>query len=170
MATPFALKKLTPDALGQNSESQLQRMKIIEEFKTFISRGNAIELAVGVIIGAAFGKIVTSIVEDLMMPVIGIFAKANFSNLYLPLFPPDRLASGTSLADARAMGPVLAYGNFLTALVNFLIVAWCVFLLVKAMNKFVLRVASKATETPAKIDEDVRLLTEIRDLLAHRKD
>ncbi len=145
-------------------------MKIIQEFKTFISRGNAIELAVGVIIGAAFGKIVTSVVEDLMMPLIGILAKANFSNLYIPLYSPEKLPAGATLEAARALGPVLAYGNFLTTSLNFLIVAWCVFLLVKAINRLAERVASKAAEAPVTTPEDVRLLTEIRDLLAKRKD
>jgi large conductance mechanosensitive channel len=138
-------------------------MKIIDEFKTFISRGNAMDLAVGVIIGAAFGKIVTSVVEDLIMPLVGIIAKADFSNLYLPLFPSELLTATTSLAEARKIGPVFAYGNFVTILINFIIVAFCVFLVVKAINK--LNAKKPEEKPPAATPPDIQLLTEIRDLL-----
>jgi large conductance mechanosensitive channel len=105
-----------------------------KEFKEFAVKGNAIDLAVGVIIGAAFGKIVTSIVEDLIMPPIGkIVGNLDFTNMYLPL--SDKVATGLSLADAKKAGPVFAYGNFLTVTINFIIVAFCIFLVVKAMNK-----------------------------------
>jgi large conductance mechanosensitive channel len=105
-----------------------------KEFKEFAVKGNAIDLAVGVIIGAAFGKIVTSVVEDLLMPPIGrIAGNLDFSNLYIPL--SDKITSGLSLADAKKLGPVFAYGNFITITINFLIVAFCVFLLVKGINK-----------------------------------
>jgi large conductance mechanosensitive channel len=104
------------------------------EFKEFAVKGNAIDLAVGVIIGAAFGKIVASIVEDLLMPPIGkVLGNLDFSNMYVPL--SDKVAYGLSLADARKAGPVFAYGNFITITINFAIVALCVFLLVKAINK-----------------------------------
>ena len=96
-------------------------------------RGNVIDLAVGVIIGAAFGKIVASLVEDIIMPPIGRgLGNLDFSNMYLPL--SDKVAKGLSLVDAKKLGPVLAYGNFLTVLLNFLIVSFCIFLLVKAIN------------------------------------
>jgi large conductance mechanosensitive channel len=108
---------------------------MLKEFKEFAVKGNAIDLAVGVIIGAAFGKIVTSLVEDLLMPPLGkIIGNLDFSNLYLPL--SDKIAPGMSLADIRKAGlPVFAYGNFITITINFLIVAFCIFLVVKAMNK-----------------------------------
>lgn len=106
-----------------------------KEFKEFAVKGNAIDLAVGVIIGAAFGKIVTSIVEDLLMPPLGkIVGNLDFSNLYIPL--SDKIAPGMSLADVKKAGlPALAYGNFLTITINFAIVAFCIFLVVKALNK-----------------------------------
>lgn len=105
-----------------------------KEFKEFAVKGNAIDLAVGVIIGAAFGKIVTSVVEDLLMPPIGrVAGNLDFSNLYLSL--SDKIPPGSSLADAKKLGPVFAYGNFISITINFLIVAFCVFLLVKGINK-----------------------------------
>jgi large conductance mechanosensitive channel len=104
-----------------------------KEFKEFAVKGNAIDLAVGVIIGAAFGKIVTSIVEDLLMPPIGrVVGNLDFSNLYIRL--SDKVAPGLSLADAKKAGPVFAYGNFITTTINFLIVAFCIFLVVKGIN------------------------------------
>jgi len=106
-----------------------------KEFKEFAVKGNAIDLAVGVIIGAAFGKIVTSIVEDLLMPLVGkIVGNLDFTNLYLPL--SEKITPGMSLADVKKAGlPVFAYGNFLTIMLNFIIVAFCIFLVVKALNK-----------------------------------
>ena len=105
-----------------------------KEFKEFAVKGNAIDLAVGVIIGAAFGKIVTSIVEDLLMPPVGrVVGNLDFSNLYVPL--SDKVTPGLSLAEAKKLGPVFAYGNFITTSINFVIVAFCIFLMVKAINK-----------------------------------
>jgi large conductance mechanosensitive channel len=105
-----------------------------KEFKEFAVKGNAIDLAVGVIIGAAFGKIVSSIVEDLLMPPIGrVVGNLDFSNLYVPL--SDKVTPGLSLAEAKKLGPVFAYGNFITIAINFVIVAFCIFLLVKGVNK-----------------------------------
>lgn len=107
---------------------------MIKEFKEFAVKGNVVDLAVGVIIGAAFGKIVTSIVEDLIMPPIGkALGNLDFTNLYMPL--SDKITPGLALADAKKLGPVFAYGNFLTVTINFLIVAFCIFLLVKGINK-----------------------------------
>jgi large conductance mechanosensitive channel len=107
---------------------------MLKEFKEFAVKGNAIDLAVGVIIGLAFGKIVTSIVEDLLMPPIGkVIGNLDFSNLYVPL--SDKITPGMSLVDAKKAGPVFAYGNFLTVTINFLIVAFCIFLIVNALNK-----------------------------------
>jgi large conductance mechanosensitive channel len=105
-----------------------------KEFKEFAVKGNAIDLAVGVIIGAAFGKIVTSIVEDLLMPPIGrAVGNLDFSNLYVPL--SDKVTPGLSLVEAKKLGPVFAYGNFITITINFVIVAFCIFLVVKMINK-----------------------------------
>jgi large conductance mechanosensitive channel len=105
-----------------------------KEFKEFAVKGNVVDLAVGVIIGAAFGKIVTSVVEDLLMPPIGrALGNLDFSNLYVPL--SDKITPGLSLADAKKLGPVFAYGNFITISINFIIVAFCIFLLVKGINK-----------------------------------
>jgi large conductance mechanosensitive channel len=106
-----------------------------KEFKEFAVKGNAIDLAVGVIIGAAFGKIITSIVEDLIMPPIGrLIGNLDFTNLYIPL--SDKIAPGMALAEVKKAGlPAFAYGNFITVTINFLIVAFCIFMVVKAMNK-----------------------------------
>lgn len=105
-----------------------------KEFKEFAVKGNAIDLAVGVIIGASFGKIVSSIVEDLLMPPIGrVIGNLDFSNLYVPL--SEKITPGLSLADAKKLGPVFAYGNFITITINFAIVAFCIFLMVKMINK-----------------------------------
>jgi large conductance mechanosensitive channel len=106
---------------------------MFSEFKKFILRGNVLDLAIAVIIGAAFGKIVTSMVEDIIMPVIGLAGKADFSNYYIPL---NGQAMGQTLADAKKMGAVLSYGVFLTNFVNFLIIAFCIFLVVKVANSF----------------------------------
>lgn len=106
---------------------------MIKEFKKFALRGNVVDLAVGVIIGGAFGKIVASLVEDLIMPPLGrIAGNLDFSNLYIPL--SEKITPGLALADAKKLGPVWAYGNFITITINFLIVAFCIFLVVKAMN------------------------------------
>jgi large conductance mechanosensitive channel len=106
-----------------------------KEFKEFAVKGNAIDLAVGVVIGAAFGKIVASIVEDLLMPPVGkLLGNLNFADYYIPL--SDKITPGMSLADAKKAGlPVFAYGNFITVTINFLIVAFCIFLVVKGINR-----------------------------------
>ena len=106
---------------------------MLKEFKEFAMKGNVVDLAVAVIIGAAFGKIVTSLVEDIIMPVIGkLTGGLDFSNLYLPL--SDKVTTGMGLADARKQGAVLAWGNFVTIVINFLIITFCIFLVVKALN------------------------------------
>jgi len=105
-----------------------------KQFKEFAVKGNAVDLAVGVIIGAAFGKIVSSIVEDLLMPPVGrLVGNLDFSNLYLPL--SDKITPGLPLAEAKKLGPVFAYGNFITITINFVIVAFCIFLVVRGINK-----------------------------------
>ena len=135
-------------------------MSMMSEFKEFISKGNVLDLAVGVIIGAAFGKIVTSLTEDLIMPVVGkVFGGLDFSAKYLVL--SGDVAPGTPLDVARKAGAnVLAYGSFITAVINFLIMAWVIFMIVKAANK-AMPAAPAAPAGPSEVD----LLTEIRDLL-----
>jgi large conductance mechanosensitive channel len=147
-------------------------MKIAEEFKTFVMRGNVVDLAVGVIIGAAFGKIVTALVNDLIMPLVGmVLGNADFTNLYLPLSDKVRQAQAAaaakvppvqlSLADAKNAGPVLAWGDFVTVTLDFFIVAFCIFLLVKGINTLTRR---QEAAPPGPSNEE-KLLTEIRDLL-----
>lgn len=136
---------------------------MLGEFREFIAKGNVLDLAVGVIIGAAFGKIVSSLTDDVIMPVVGrIFGGLDFSNKYLVL--AGNVAPGTSLAAARAAGAnVLAWGSFVSAIINFLILAWIIFLIVKAANKAMRR----GPDAPAG-PTDVELLAEIRDELKRR--
>ncbi|MBC7709325.1 MAG: large conductance mechanosensitive channel protein MscL [Rhizobacter sp.] len=137
-------------------------MAIMDEFKTFALKGNVMDLAVGVIIGAAFGKIVDSIVGDLIMPIVGrIFGGLDFSNMMIVLGDnPNRL---TTLADLKKAGiATFAWGNFVTVLINFIILAWIVFLMVKAINRMK---KTAPVAGPAAVPEDVLLLREIRDSL-----
>src|SRR6266487_3857283 len=118
--------------------------RMLEEFKKFAMRGNVVDLAVGVIIGAAFGAIVTSIVGDVIMPIIGaVTGGLDFSNHFIPL---SKSVTATTLAEAKKQGAVLAWGNFITVVINFLIVAWVLFLVVRALN----RLMAKEAEKPAK--------------------
>ena len=138
-------------------------MSIMSEFKEFAVKGNAMDLAVGVIIGAAFGKIVESIVNDLIMPIVGaVFGGLDFSNLFFALGTvPEGVAM--TLAEVKKAGvPVFAYGNFLTILLNFIILAFIVFILVKQLNRLKKEAPPPA---PAAPPEDVVLLREIRDSL-----
>ena len=138
-------------------------MSFVSDFKEFAVKGNAMDLAVGVIIGAAFGKIVDSIVKDLIMPVVGaVFGGFDFSNLYFALSTVPAGVDNTLAAVREAGVPVLAYGNFLTILINFLILALIVFTLVKQLNRLKREVPPAA---PAATPEDVVLLREIRDSL-----
>jgi large conductance mechanosensitive channel len=136
-------------------------MSMIEEFKAFAMKGNVVDLAVGIIIGGAFGKIVESVVQDLIMPLVGkIFGGFDFSSLYIVL--GDNPAKLTGLADLKKAGiGVFAYGNFITIVINFLILAWIIFLMIKAMNK----ARNAAEPPPPPTPEDVVLLREIRDSL-----
>ncbi len=136
---------------------------MLQEFREFIAKGNVLDLAVGVIIGAGFGKIVASLTDDIIMPVIGrIFGGLDFSSKYVVL--SGEVAEGTSLVAAREAGAnVLAYGSFVSAVINFLILAWIIFLIVKAANKAMRR----APDAPAG-PTDVELLAEIRDELRRR--
>jgi large conductance mechanosensitive channel len=140
---------------------------MLKEFKDFIMRGNVVDLAVAVVIGAAFGKIVDSMVNDMIMPIIGaISGGLDFTNHFVPL---AKTVTATSIAEAKKQGAVLAWGSFLQAIVNFLIIATVLFLVVKAMNTLKTRMSATAAaaEAPAK-PADVQLLEEIRDLLARR--
>ncbi|MDN2565874.1 large conductance mechanosensitive channel protein MscL [Aquibium sp. A9E412] len=142
---------------------------MLKEFQEFVARGNVMDLAVGVIIGGAFGLIVTSLVDDIIMPIVGaIFGGLDFSNYFVALAPE---VTATTLEAAREQGAVLAYGSFLTVLLNFLILAWIIFLMVRAVNNLRRRVVQEKTEAPTEPPAppaDVKLLTEIRDLLATR--
>ena len=140
-------------------------MGMMSEFRTFAMRGNVIDLAVGVIIGAAFGKIVDSIVNDLIMPVVGrVVGKLDFSNMFVMLADPPPGVPHTLDALKKAGVPVFAYGNFLTIVVNFVILAFIIFLMVKFINKLRQPQAAAPAE-PAPTPEDVLLLREIRDSL-----
>jgi large conductance mechanosensitive channel len=136
---------------------------MLEEFKKFAMRGNVVDLAVGVIIGAAFGAIVNSLVTDVIMPVIGaVTGGLDFSNYFVPL--SSKVTAG-ALADARKQGAVLAWGNFITLVINFLIIAWVLFLCIKGINRLKAPEPTAAAPAPSK---EVQLLTEIRDLLKAR--
>jgi large conductance mechanosensitive channel len=140
-------------------------MGMMKEFREFAVKGNVIDLAVGVIIGAAFGKIVDSVVGDLIMPVVGmVFGKLDFSSLFVVLgsVPPGTAMTLDALKKAGV--PVLAYGNFITVAVNFAILAFIIFLMVKQINRLK-RVEPAAVPAPAVVPEDVQLLREIRDSL-----
>ncbi|WP_432714791.1 large conductance mechanosensitive channel protein MscL [Pedobacter sp.] len=145
-------------------------MSFIKEFKEFAIKGNVIDLAVGVIIGSAFGRIVTSMVNDLIMPPVSLLiGDKGFTNFYIPLSEKVRTfltANPTaSLEEARAVGPVFAWGNFVTEVINFAILSFIIFLMVKAINRMKRKQeASPVVGAPEDTKEQV-LLTEIRDLL-----
>ncbi|WP_153797045.1 large conductance mechanosensitive channel protein MscL [Foetidibacter luteolus] len=137
-------------------------MGFLGEFKKFAVKGNVIDLAVGVIIGGAFGKIVDSVVKDLIMPLVGTIFEADFSNLYIRL--SSKIPEGLPLEKAREAGPVFAYGNFLTIVINFLILAFVIFLLVKGINSLKDKEEAAAAPPPGPSSTD-KLLMEIRDEL-----
>ncbi|WP_315720537.1 MULTISPECIES: large conductance mechanosensitive channel protein MscL [unclassified Bradyrhizobium] len=135
---------------------------MLKEFREFAMKGNVVDLAVGVIIGAAFGAIVNSLVADVIMPIIGaITGGLDFSNYFIPL---SKAVNATNLADAKKQGAVLAYGSFLTLTLNFFIVAFVLFMIIRLMNQLK-RKQEAAPAAPAKPTAEVELLTEIRDLL-----
>jgi large conductance mechanosensitive channel len=136
---------------------------MLKEFKEFALKGNVIDLAIGVIIGVAFNNIVNSVVADLFMPVIGAATGGlDFSNYFIAL---SGNVTADSLEEARKQGAVFAYGNFITMAINFLLIAWVLFLVVKVINR--LKRQEEAKESPAMPNQEV-LLTEIRDLLKQR--
>lgn len=144
-------------------------MSVIQEFKTFISRGNVLDLAVGVIIGAAFGRIVTTLTESVIMPVIGwVTGGINFSNYFIRLGPIPASYKGepNNYEQLKQAGvAMIGYGDFITQLVNFFIIAWIIFMMAKLANKVIRR---DALPTAVKPPAEVQLLTEIRDELRKR--
>ena len=143
------------------SQAEEKGLRILKEFREFAVRGNVVDLAVGVIIGAAFGGIVTSLVGDIIMPVIGAATGGlDFSNYFTPL---SKAVTANNLADAKKQGAVLAWGNFLTVTLNFAIVAFVLFTVIRFMNQ--LKRRDEAAPAPPKPAREVELLTEIRDLL-----
>jgi large conductance mechanosensitive channel len=148
-------------------------MSMIKEFKEFAMKGNVVDLAVAVIIGGAFGKIVTSVVNDVIMPPIGkLMGGVNFSDLFINLDPSKLAKDGSvinSLAQAKEAGAaVIAYGSFINTVIDFTIVAFCIFMIIKVMNTMKKQPAPAAPAAPPEPTKDQRLLTEIRDLLKAR--
>ncbi|NRR30872.1 large conductance mechanosensitive channel protein MscL [Oxalobacteraceae bacterium] len=138
-------------------------MAMMQEFKEFAMKGNVVDLAVGVIIGGAFGKIVDSLVQDVIMPPIGkLFGGLDFANYYVPLNGQN---AALSLVEAKKLGAVFAYGNFLTILLNFVILAFIIFQMVRLMNKVRKQDAAPEAAAAPATPEDIVLLREIRDSL-----
>ena len=138
---------------------------MVKDFKAFILRGNVVDLAIGIIIGAAFGAVVNSLVADVIMPIISsVTGGIDFSNYFLPL---SSKVTAPVLADAKKQGAVLAWGNFLTLAINFLIIAWVLFLCIKGINKLK-EEPPPAEAAPPPPSKEVVLLTEIRDALKAR--
>jgi len=139
---------------------------MLEDFKKFALRGNVVDLAIGVVIGVAFGAIVSSLVGDLIMPVVGaITGGIDFSNYFLPL--SAKVTAGT-LVEAKKQGAVLAWGHFITVTLNFIIIAFVLFLVVRAMTRLIAKEEKKTEEPPAPTKQE-ELLSEIRDLLKQSK-
>jgi large conductance mechanosensitive channel len=136
-------------------------LRMLKEFREFAMKGNVVDLAVGVIIGAAFGSIVTSLVGDIIMPIIGaITGGLDFSNYFTPL---SKAVTAGNLADAKKQGAVLAWGNFLTLTLNFIIIAFVLFLVIRVINQ--LKRKDETAPAPPKLTRQEELLAEIRDLL-----
>jgi large conductance mechanosensitive channel len=143
------------------SEVEEKGLRMLKEFREFAMKGNVVDLAVGVIIGAAFGGIVASLVGDIIMPVVGAIAGGlDFSNYFTPL---SKAVTANNLADAKKQGAVLAWGNFLTLTLNFIIVAFVLFMVIRLMNR--LKRRDETTPPPQKPTRQEELLTQIRDLL-----
>ena len=148
-------------------------MSMIKEFKEFAMRGNVVDLAVAVIIGGAFGKIVTSVVNDIIMPPIGkVMGGVNFSDLFFNLDPSKLAKDGSvikSLAQAKEAGAaVIAYGSFINTVIDFTIVAFCIFMMIKAMSAMKKKPAPAAPAAPPEPTKEEKLLGEIRDILKAR--
>ncbi|MBO6724775.1 MAG: large conductance mechanosensitive channel protein MscL [Rhizobiaceae bacterium] len=141
---------------------------MLKEFREFIAKGNVMDLAVGVIIGGAFALIVKSLTDDIIMPIVGaIFGGLDFSNYFIALSDG---VTANSLEEAREQGAVLAYGNFITVALNFVILAWIIFMMVKAVNNIRRSMEEEKKEDPVQAapPADIKLLTEIRDLLSKK--
>ncbi len=139
---------------------------MLSEFKAFIARGNVLDLAVGVIIGGAFGTIVSSLTDDLIMPVVGaIFGGLDFSNHYIALAPVPAGTANTLEALRAANVPVLAFGSFISAVINFLILAFVIFLIVRTANRMLATIHKEKEAEAAPAPTEIDLLTEIRDAL-----
>ncbi len=139
--------------------------KMLNEFREFAVKGNVVDLAIGVIIGAAFGRIVESLVGDMVMPIFGAIGGLDFSNYFLAL---SKDITATNLADAKKQGAVIAWGNFLTVAINFAIVAGALFFVVKGINYLRRKAAAEPAVQPAEPPKQEKLLEEIRDLLAKK--
>ena len=140
---------------------------MFEEFKKFALRGNVVDLAVGIIIGAAFGAIVNSLVSDLIMPIVGALTGGlDFSNYYLPL--SSKVHMGLAYVDAKKQGAVLGYGHFITVTITFIIIAFALFLVVRAINALMAQALAKNEPPPAPPSAEVILLGEIRDILSQK--
>ena len=136
---------------------------MLEDFKKVALRGNVVDLAIGVIIGAAFGAIVNSLVADIIMPIVGaVTGGIDFSNYFIPL---SSKVTAVTLAEAKKQGAVLAWGSFVTLVINFIIIAWVLFIIIRAMGRMIKKEAEKA---PA-VSKQEQLLEEIRDLLKARQ-
>jgi large conductance mechanosensitive channel len=139
---------------------------MLKEFREFALKGNVVDLAIGVIVGAAFGKIVDAMVVDLIMPVVSmVFGRLDFSNYFIALAQVPETVPLTLDALKKAGIPVFAYGNFITVAVNFLILAFVIFLMVKQINRMKRAEAAPVAQAPASTPEDILLLREIRDQL-----
>ncbi len=136
---------------------------MLKEFREFAMRGNVVDLAIGVIIGAAFGKIVDAIVSDIIMPILGIAGKADFTNYFIPL---SSAVTASNLVDARKQGGVLAYGDFITVVINFAFIAFALYFVVKGVTMLRRRAPAMPVVLPP--SEEIVLLTQIRDALARR--
>jgi large conductance mechanosensitive channel len=136
--------------------------RVLKEFRDFAMKGNVVDLAVGIIIGAAFSAIVTSLVSDIIMPIIGSIGGLDFSNYFIRL---SKAVTETNLADAKKQGAVLAWGNFLTLTINFVIIAFVLFAVIRFMNRLKRSDTAAAPPPPPKPSREEELLTEIRDLL-----
>jgi large conductance mechanosensitive channel len=142
-------------------ETEEKGRQMLKEFRDFAMKGNVVDLAVAVIIGAAFGAIVNSLVGDIIMPIVGSIGGLDFSNYFIGL---SKAVTATNLAEAKKQGAVLAWGNFLTLSINFLIIAFVLFMVIRAMNTLKRKDAA-APAPPPKPTREEELLTEIRDLL-----
>jgi large conductance mechanosensitive channel len=141
-------------------DAEVKGLQMLKEFREFAMKGNVVDLAVGVVIGAAFGAIVTSLVGDVIMPIVGgITGGLDFSNYFTPL---SKAVTASNLVDAKKQGAVLAWGNFLTLTLNFILIAFALFVVIRIMNRLKRKDEAAAPPKPSRQEE---LLTEIRDLL-----